>query len=229
MNCPHWQDLFQQHLDGDSPPGTLDRHLRDCPDCRGNQAAVRRLLAGLALLRPAEPPADLAGRLTARLCAEARASRIRVRRRRIGALAGLAAAAAVLLSLGLWSWRPGSRTGPGNEVVVAPTHREKPAPPLREPVAQAGQAVAALGSRTAGETVQRTTSLLPLVSGPALDPLTKGQKPVEPKLESLREAADGVSAGLAPVANSARRAVNLFFRDLPMTRDERPARQKKPT
>ncbi len=35
------------------------------------------------------------------------------------------------------------------------------------------------------------------------------------KVSSLREAGQNVSSGLEPVANSARRAVNLFLRELP--------------
>jgi hypothetical protein len=40
----------------------------------------------------------------------------------------------------------------------------------------------------------------------------------------MREAADSVSNGLNPVAGSARRAVGLFMRDLPVAKaDNRPA------
>ena len=236
MNCHTWQDLLQQHLDGAAPPEALDRHLLDCPDCGSVRAEVRRLLDGLARLRPPRPPADLADRLTAGLLVEVRARRARARRRRVGSLAGLAAAAAVLLTVGLWSWWPVSG---GNldlkpaldDSLVArtrPNASERPAAPLRDSMAQAGRAVAALTSRTASNTMERTSTLLPLVSGSAIDPLTGGDAAGEPQLEPLREAADGVSAGLAPVADQARRAVNLFFRDLPMSRDERPGTENKP-
>jgi hypothetical protein len=226
MNCPAWQDLLQQHLDGQAGPAALDRHLRDCPDCAAGAADVRRLLAGLALLRPPTPPADLADRLVARLCAEARARQVRPWRRRLAALAGLAAAAVVLLALGLWFSWPITGRPLDPQATQGPRPHEPPGPPLREPVARAGQAVAALTSRTAGDTVDRTTTLFPLVGRSPLDPLPKEPADVGPKLEPLREAADGVSAGLAPVTDSARRAVNLFFRDLP--RGSGPAAENKP-
>jgi hypothetical protein len=236
MNCHAWQDLLQQHLDGVSPPGALDRHLLDCPDCAARRLDVRRLLDGLALLHPPVPPADLADRVTDQLVAEVRARRARTWRRRVGSLVALAAAAAILLTLGLWSWGPISggnldrKAAPGSSQVAGPdpSSVHPPAPHLRDSVTQAGQAVAALTSRTASNTMERTTTLLPLVKGSGLDPLTEGDSAGEPKLEPLREAAGGVSAGLAPVADQARRAVNLFFRDLPMGRDERPEHDNKP-
>jgi hypothetical protein len=216
MNCPAWQDLLQQHLDGDAGPAALDHHLRDCPACAAHQADVRRLLAGLTLLRPPVPPAHLAGRLTDCLCAEFRTRQARTWRRRLGALAGLAAAAAVLLALGLRSGWPIAGQ-PRDDVAVRPD--PLPAePPVGNPMAQAGQAVAALTSRTASDTVDRTTTLFPLVGRPSLDPLPVEPVDDEPRLEPLRESAHAVSAGLAPVTDSARRAVNLFFRDLPVGR-----------
>jgi hypothetical protein len=40
-------------------------------------------------------------------------------------------------------------------------------------------------------------------------------QPLKPSAEPYREAGAELSAGLDPVANSARRAVGLFLRDLP--------------
>ncbi len=234
MNCRAWQDLLQQQLDGDGPPGALDRHLHDCADCAAHDGDLRRFASALSRLRSPEPPAGLADRLTARLHREVRARRARAWRRALP-LVGLAAAAAVLVVLGLWSWRPitgkplPGQPGPGREIVQLPPRDEPPAP-LRDSVSQAGKAVASLGQRTASDTLERTTTLVPLVRDPALDETARGSlaaTPVEPKLEPLREAADGVSTGLAPVADSARRAVNLFFRDLPMSQGK-PGTEKKP-
>jgi len=236
MNCHAWQDLLQQHLDGVAPPEALDQHLLDCPDCAGLRVHLRRLLDGLALLHPPEPPADLADRVTARLCLEARARKT-ARRLRIASLVSLAAAAVLLLAVGLWSWWPVSgqpvtpTTQPGDSVVNQIGDRPHPnpaTPPLRDSVAQAMLAASSLTSRTASDTMDNTSTLLPLVSAPAIDPLTASNSGVEPKLEPLREAADGVSSGLAPVADSARRAVNLFFRDLPMGRGEDSGQDNKP-
>jgi hypothetical protein len=219
MSCRAWQDLLQQHLDGAGEPGGLDRHLLDCAGCQARQAELRRFLHALTLLRPPPPPADLAARLTAELCREFRIHRARSWRRRLGALAGLVAAAALLLAFGLW-WFPGKPPETNQGTTNAAVSPDPPAP-LRDPMAQASQAVASLTSRTASDTVGRTATLLPLMSTPGIDTLPTAAPDVEPKLEPLREAADGVSAGLAPMADSARRAVNLFFRDLPMGQGDR--------
>ncbi len=219
MSCRAWQDLLQRHLDGDDPSEALERHLRDCGDCAPRQAALRRLLDALPLLRPPVPPVGLDKRLVERLCREARARRRRSAWRRAGSFAGLAAAAALLVAVGLWSWRPinGKVHEDGPKTVV----RVEPAPPLRESMSEAGQAVASLTSRTASDTVGRTTDLLPHLAGDALKPLTDPPA-IEPPVQPLREAADGVSTGLAPVADLAQRAVHLFMRDLPMGHGDQP-------
>ena len=93
MNCRAWEDLLQQHLDGD--PVALDRHLHDCPECSARGGELRKLASAFAVLRPPQPPAGLAERVTARLCAEVRARRARTWRRLLP-LAGLAAAAAAV-------------------------------------------------------------------------------------------------------------------------------------
>jgi hypothetical protein len=90
-----------------------------------------------------------------------------------------------------------------------------PAPPsLRENVEEATSAVASLTRRTAGETVEQGRLLLPAVSLPAPEQAALAE-PLEPPVESLRQAGQGVTTSLAPVTTSARRAVDLFLRDIP--------------
>jgi hypothetical protein len=231
MTCRAWQNLLQQHLDG-GDAGALERHLHACPDCAAEQPAIRRFLAALPLLATPEPPAGLAERIVARACGEARQRRLRLRRQLLP-LAGLVAAA-LLLALGLRVWLPVTATPKGIDSKVAavpgsPHEKPQDTAPLRHSVAEASTAVAALTSRTASQTVDNTRSLLPLLPTSTVEVLSSVPAPLEPPLEPLREASDGVSAGFAPVADSARRAVGLFFRDLPLGRTERPApRSAKP-
>jgi hypothetical protein len=84
---------------------------------------------------------------------------------------------------------------------------------LRESVDTAGDAFASLTTRTAGETVEQTRLLLPVMVGPGLEP--PGLPALEPPTRNLNDAGRGVSAGLEPVSGSARRAVDVFLRDLP--------------
>jgi hypothetical protein len=219
MTCRAWEDLLQQHLDGQEP-SLLWQHLRDCPHCAAHKADTSRLLAAVELLTPAAPPPHLADRLTSALLAEARGRKSARWRKRAAVLGGLAAAASLLLAFGLW-WRSADRKrSPDDSPLV---ERREPPPPLRDNVARAGDAVASLTNKTAKDSTKEPAALLSAVKDTA-EPLTRVPAPVEPKLDKpMREAADGVSNGLSPVTDSARRAVGLFFRDLPVGKSDRPA------
>ena len=144
-----------------------------------------------------------------------RRARRRSRRRWAVSLA-LAAGLFVALSLRLdWRGRPAEPKSNKSEVIVKKT----PAPPavdsptLRESAAEMGGAVVALTSQTADETMGQTRWLVPRVSSPALPRVDL--ESIEPPTRPLREAGESLSAGLEPVTNSARRAVDLFLRELP--------------
>ncbi len=228
MTCRAWQHLLQQHLDGAQQPGTLEQHLRVCPHCATNLPSIRRLLDGLSLLTPIRPPTDFTDRLTTLLVEEV-SSHKRPRRRYLPVLA-LAAAALVLIALGIRSWLlVPSHPEPKQPLLVVqpPKAPEEPAP-LRDAMAQAGSAFARLTTRTASETVGETASLLPLLPQPAIEVLGTGSAPLATPMEPLRQASAGVSEGLSPVTDSARRAVSLFFRDMPLGRSDRPLPPNKP-
>jgi hypothetical protein len=84
-----------------------------------------------------------------------------------------------------------------------------------ESVQEMGAVVASLTSRTREATVAQTRRLLPPMPQPDLAEMTV-TAPLEPSAQSLREAGENISAGLAPVRQSARRAVELFLRELPV-------------
>jgi hypothetical protein len=129
----------------------------------------------------------------------------------------LAAAAAVLLAFSLWPWQANTGHVPTPMMPdLAKSPPKIPAEPLRGSVEQAGNAVVSLTSRTATETIQRTSIMLPNVPTSSIEPIRDMSTSIDPSLEPLREATQGVSTGLAPVADSARRAVGLFLRDLPV-------------
>jgi hypothetical protein len=233
MNCRSCQAWLQCSLDGEgenAPPG-WERHLRWCSDCAAQAAAGGRLAEALSQLEPPAPPPGLARAITAEVLSDFRGRRARRVRR------GAAVAAAVLLVLALRALQvPRPDTASPTPFLVrsqpeapAPTpltlpgqNRSAPAVPLRDAVGEAGSAVVSLTSRTADEAVGHTRLLLPVVSSPTLPDLNL-PAPLEPAVGPLREASQGVSAGLEPVATSARRAVDLFLRDLPpMDGDTRP-------
>jgi predicted anti-sigma-YlaC factor YlaD len=209
MNCRDFHDLVQERLDGgdfDAPPA-FDEHLRACPACAALNGAAVRLSEGLRLLAPPAPPPDLAARIVARLTRKGRLRR--PRGRRVAVPLALAACLLVAIAARLyWPRSPTPADKPGSGPVV---EQKKPAPPdpvdLRASVDEAKQAVVALTARTADEAVDRARRLLP----PA--PATPAPPPAP--AQALREAGEGVSDGLEPVTNSARRAVDLFLRELP--------------
>jgi hypothetical protein len=217
MNCRAFHDFVQQRLDGvvAEPPDGFDEHRRACPACAALDGAAGRLAEGLRLLAPPAPPPDLAARVAARV-ARKRLARPR-RRRRV--VVPLAVAACLLVAIGtrLWWSRPPAGSRPGAEPGPVTKKQEPPADPvdLRESVAEAGEAVVSLTSRTAGEAVDRTRWLWP-----EAPPTPTPAPPREPPARALREAGAGLSAGLDPMTDSARRAVDLFLRDLPPLPEE---------
>ena len=93
-------------------------------------------------------------------------------------------------------------------MVRAPAgRREHPAAaPLRNHVARAGDAVASLTNNTASDTVKQSASSLPAHNARA-DARNVRPRSSRGWSQPMREAADGVSHGLAPVTDSAHRAV----------------------
>jgi hypothetical protein len=198
MTCRVCEELINAYLDG-GPADELEAHARACPECAARRAEADRLLAALAALPPVEPPSDLAARVTATALTDLRRQR-RDRLRRWAAPLALAAAAAVLLAIipRLWKTEPPA-PAPAPEAVA-----------LRDSVSRAGQAVASLTARTAEETAR----LLPPMEVPVIE--TPMGPASGPPLEPIREAGESVASRLQPLTDPARRAVNLFFRDLPV-------------
>jgi hypothetical protein len=210
MSCADGEHGLQERLDGaggDRPD--LEPHLATCPTCRERHAAARRLEEGLRLLAPPAPPAGLTGRIASRVLADRRA---RLRRRRLllpGAAA--AAAAAVLLVYFLASREHPSPPEPVAPMVVEYHPESPPSASLRDSVVEASSAVVDLTRRTADETVGESRLLVPVV---VTRPPDAGGGPM-PAVQPLREAGQGVSTGLDPVTDSARRALDLFLQDIP--------------
>jgi len=149
----------------------LRRHLARCDACREHHD---RLTALTGRLRDAAPPAEpLSPELTARILAAVRAERTPIRRaaprsRIIRIAAPLAAAAGVLLAVGLYfTLTPGPTPDPNVSVVVTPPPAQLPPGPqgLTEPfwadVEQlAGRAVVDPIQHLADETESLGNSLL---------------------------------------------------------------------
>jgi hypothetical protein len=229
MNCVECQQLLQLHLEGGpiSEQAALDAHLATCVECRSWHAAAHLLEQGLSGLAPPAPPAGLADRIVVGVLAE-RWSALRFRRR-VLALAAVAASLLALVLLGRL-WQHGGESGPApsdesqlaKETPLAQKHdldHSPPGPSLRKSLAEAREAAAELTLGKTSDTVRPAWSWWSeLVQAPASD--GKSPKPLDPTAKSLRDAGNGVSAGLEPVTDSARRAFNLFLREIPPMESE---------
>ena len=214
MNCSEFKSLIQRRLDGEFNLGSagLDAHLASCASCRRLDAAANRLETALGLTPPAARPSGLAGRIVTRVLAERRA-RLRYRR---GLLAGAAAAAMVVLALVSYPrlGGPASKPAPIQTVELRPKPEPRANVSLQASVREAGNALAALVERTADEAVGESRTLLP-AGLPRQAAFDADRLAFDPSVRSLREASQGLSAGLQPVTASARRAVDLFLREMP--------------
>lgn len=222
MNCATCQELLQLRLDGAEPRDLAEMllHVQRCSDCRDMQAAAACLHASLRLLRPPAPPADLAHSITGQLLADYHR---RQRLRRWSAVAA-SVAALLLVSIGLlrWGWSPRTGDSTASDRLVQDKGEDKSRPEqpeqrpaevmtLRESVSEVSSAVASAATKTADAARSDLLPLVPMTSLPSLQMTAT----LDPPTRSLREAGQGVSGGLAPVADSARRAVDLFLRELP--------------
>jgi hypothetical protein len=128
-------------------------------------------------------------------------------------------AAAALVALTVKYAVPFERQGPVLEAVVV-AERSNVEPEvgrpvlLRQSMAEAGDAVAALTTRTAEEALEPARHFLPVVAATPPAPKPAVDAGVR-KSDPLTEVGQTVSAGLEPVTDSARRAFGLFLRDVP--------------
>jgi hypothetical protein len=227
MKCPEYHELLQQRLDGKpvGETGDLERHLAECGQCRDLHAAARRLEGGLRVLPYPDASPDLTDRIVAAVLRDRRAH-LQFRRRLL-VVASLAAS--LLLAVAVYGWirsranQPAVVTKAPAPVAQSPQSPGQPGPApaavsLNQSMEDAGSAVVSLTRRTAGETVGQTRMLLPdqVPAPPLVGTNALPRDLVEgPPAQSLQEAGHGVSSGLEPMTTSARRAVNLFLRELP--------------
>jgi predicted anti-sigma-YlaC factor YlaD len=224
MNCHECQNWLQSELDRvsgislyvpEEPPSSLAEHLAACSKCRAWHAAAGLLRTGLPRVSPPPLPPGLADRVTVQVLADRRKGQRR-RLRLAGAIALAASIALVLLTgRGPTSLMKSDRT----QAKLARPGGTEPIPSIRQTMADAGSAVALLTARTVDHAVDQTRVLLPSVDESVLPPMDLVS--LEPPGPSLSEAGQGVSAGLEPVAVSARRAFALFRRELPPLKPEK--------
>jgi hypothetical protein len=199
-DCEPARAAVQRFLDGDP---NWDRpevaaHRAGCVDCREELALARRLPG---LLTPPAIPVPFADRVLGAVA-------VRGRRRRALRYAALGAALAASILVAAVALRPAPQTISESRSVAARPRGADAAggtKPLGEAVTEARDALVSLTRRTAAETRDTSTSLIPSPRLPDMPDTGDG-------LEPLADAQAGAARSVEPIRTSARRALNLFLR-----------------
>jgi hypothetical protein len=230
LGCAAVRESLQRRLDRELLTEMADvvAHRANCPACASWEAAAQRLEEGLRQSRFPDPPPDLADRILAEL----KAQPVR-KRRRIGLIAaGMALAASVMIgiyAIGFWK-TPDSRTV---AVVIQQPQPQAPVdePKGREPEMAAGldlsldEANAAVASLTRKAADETFSLRLPSLTLPDMTPSVEALEELEPAAASINEVRNGAVFGIAPIANSARRAADMFWREVAPDSERKPAVQ----
>jgi hypothetical protein len=222
MNCERFQNSLQNSLDGlpeNLSPDVL-RHVASCSDCRALQAASQRFEAGVLLLQSSRISSRLPDQIVKQILSE---RIISIRRQRMRWVVGVLAAS-IALALTATAVAPrlfnarGKQSIDPDMMAIKPNPIEKestanPSTPNR--VSEAGLAVASLSNLAKEETLKQTRLFMPVATATLPFENLSVPQPFQAPADSLREAGKGVSEGLQPVTNSARRAWDLFLREVP--------------
>jgi hypothetical protein len=208
MTCERCDEWLQDLLDGGEPDALQADHIASCPACAELYESALSLRKRLSLLAPPSPPRDLSGRVVSAVLFDRKR---RTRRQQVARVAALAAS--VLLVLSITDSFPTSRKLPSKSEEASVVN-DTPISSPRQMAKDAGSAVADVTTRKVSEALGSTSWLwqaAPMGSLPSMDDASVS---LEQSARPLSEAGKGVSAGLEPVTDSARRAFALFVRDL---------------
>jgi hypothetical protein len=180
-------------------------------------AAAVRLEKGLAASPSFDPPHGLANSAVEALLADRR-ERLHLRYR---VFAGAALAAGLLVAVYL-GYQSIQKTGAVRNDLPVARNEVQPAPAassVQENVEDAGAALVGIVSRAVEPGRGLWPESLSMVSLPDLD---ASATPLDPSVQSWREAQQGMSASLEPVASLGRRFVNFFWQEIPTSDKARP-------
>lgn len=228
MTCPRKSLVLEAFGDVErsSERAELLRHLAECPECRDQHALAQRIERELRH-RPRCPAApEFTDRLVKQVFAERRSRRLW---RRTGGIAAALAASVALVLVVRGSWSSRQAPSPDSSPFAQGGNQR---PIVSQPVAsvslnagfqEAGDALAAWTKRATADTLEQSRLWLPdLPAAPPAPELAALERAWTPPVRSLREAGETLSTGLDPVTVSARRAVDLFLREVPLPADDKP-------
>ena len=192
-SCDLALTVLQRRLDGEFAHTTpeVDAHLASCATCHSRFAAAELFLHAY----PPRPRAGFVDRITVAVRRDARNREVTR-----WAAVSVAIAAAILIALRLaWPHAPADLP----PIVKAPS-----GPSVEDRIAQARTTVVAW--RDAATQKVKVPS-----DWPAMTPNKDLATAFEPAKATFADASKGLASGIEPITDSAKRAMNLFRRDLP--------------
>ncbi len=227
MNCHDFQDWLQRRLDGEPLQDSegLDAHLGGCMTCRRQHHAGQLLLDGLRNVKRPAPNEGFKQRILRGILMDRQARRLRLRRRLVTTTA--LAACLLLAALAGQLWLPDTRKAPADfslaEKNVPGPEKQASVPAMESSLTKSAQdataAVATLSERLADRGKEQAKLLWSVAAnemGPFVLPEAGDlERPLDPAAKALQQTGQGMADGLQTVAQSARRAVSYFFRELP--------------
>ncbi len=198
-DCPAFESLVQRVLDGERPLADLESpHANACENCRDLAVSARLLSLGLTDSLTAVPTIDFASRVVPSVLANRRRERA-TRRTIVAVAASLAACVTVALFAS-----PQPSGGPSQAGKSVQSQTDRKPPQVVESFRLAGSAFVSLTKRAASESLEPAKNLLVGIERP--DPPLPVIRPLDTGLP--------VSSPVEPITNTARRAINLFIRDV---------------
>jgi hypothetical protein len=204
--CASADASLHRRLDGETAqePDDVRRHRAVCDRCRSYEEAALLLVKGLRSAKAEQLPADLVERVLQRWHAEP-ALLSRRRYRYVAAAFALAASVAIAVVAIIRS------TGPGDPPVAvappAPIQSAAAPTPLDESIDEAASAVSSLTRKAADDALNIK---LPTIKLPSSGPLER----LEPAVASMQNFGQNAVFSVAPITHSARRAVDMFWREI---------------
>jgi hypothetical protein len=220
-DCAAYDRLVNVVLDGEAAVSELfaNTHPTGCQPCREIRDAAILLINGLKQTPSAKPQPDFVDKVTRSAARDYQKRRII---RWSGRVASGAIAAGILI---IWLSSPSALQPTQNDVAGSVSKKlpeplpvlnpemivrdKSPADSLQERLGEAGSALIALSRKATDETLTPARNLLPAPTPRVLPMQTSVELP-----EPLTELPQAAKAGLEPLTNTAKRAVNLFLRDV---------------
>jgi hypothetical protein len=214
MNCRDTERLWNELLDARDTPrpdleSALDAHARACPACTAVASRYRALRLALdALPPPLTAPAESVARVVRAVEAAPPAEVIPYRRPTLTARAGwiaTAAAAAIVVAIGLW------RVPPGRQARLADAPMPPPAATsLASALADATSATLELARDASAPAGRVGRAVLASAALPAAEP-PELDMAVGPTAAVIQSVGDRVGAGVRPLSGSAQRAFGFLL------------------